>query len=146
MSIGIERLIPLIVGTAAGAAYLVGCAAFPGFILNVDMLLSDTVTVGAVMVGFIATAKAIVVAWPDAHLRKEMVESGFIRDYAGYLVAGIRWGFAMIILGLTLQGVALYPLLPECILGAVWLFTTAGSLTACWRACSILTRLLRLVR
>lgn len=64
-------------------------------------LLSASISASAILVGFIATAKSILMALPPDGIRKNLNESGYIDDLASYLSHAMIGNLAFCVLNMA---------------------------------------------
>src|ERR1044072_859369 len=94
-----ERIYPCVAGIAAAAIYLtvpkLRDYVFPDTLPN---LLSALVSVGGIAVGFLATAKSIMISVDDRPIVKRMKEVKIYQRVMSYLRAAIRWSFMLAVM------------------------------------------------
>jgi hypothetical protein len=99
MALIAERSYPLVVGIASGAIYLTAPALrnhqLPDTLTG---LLSAMVSVAGIAVGFLATAKSILVSIDDKEIIRKLKKVGYYKRIIGYLRSAIRWSFALAVL------------------------------------------------
>ena len=105
MPLQIERRYPIIGAIVAGAVYLVffRTRAFPS---TLHELFAAVISVGAIAVGFLATAKTILVSLSDRAVVEKLRDLGYYRWVVDYIIEAINWSFAIAALsaaGLLLQ-------------------------------------------
>lgn len=138
----IERSYPAALGIAAAAIYL-RVPAFRDYVWpdTITNLLGAVVTVGGVSVGFLATAKAILIAVDDRPIIKRAREAGVYRSILKYFRAAIRWSFLLTVLSaaaLTFdyRGLKVWDW-PHAYGTAVWIGVTVTALFAYFRIAQI---------
>src|SRR2546421_7200350 len=62
-----------------------------------DNVYSAAVSLGAILVGFLATSQSIVATMLQTNTIKDLKRSEFFKDFVGYLTAGIYAGVAFVI-------------------------------------------------
>lgn len=134
MSLFIERWYPWIFGAAAGVVwYRFG----PSLPMDGNFL-SSALTLGSILAGFLATAKAILLGMQGSQIMRDLRRSGYIRDLVAYLRSGIYASFSFSIVSLAgffnLSGNAVY--------GAVWCAMAVLAAAAFYRVVQILLRVL----
>ena len=85
MSLSFERLYPFLFAIASSILALVQGASLPTDASFCAGLLSAAISASAIFVGFVATAKSIIMALPTEGIRKQLHDSGYIIDLACYL-------------------------------------------------------------
>ncbi len=88
MNLTIERYHPWLVALAATSLWVYFKPAFPG---DEKEFLGAAISLGAILTGFIATAKAILAALPNDSVMGRLRSSGYITDLISYL-AGSLYG------------------------------------------------------
>jgi hypothetical protein len=101
----VERLYPVVGAIIAGVAYLVffRTRTFPP---TLHELFAAVISVGAISVGFLATAKTILVSLSDRPVVQKLRDMGYYRWVVDYIIEAINWSFAIAALsaaGLLLQ-------------------------------------------
>lgn len=81
-----ELLYPIVGGGAAGIAWLVFGTHFP---VDEKEFLAAALSLGAILTGFITTAKAILAALPSDSVMKRLRDSGYILDLVFYLAQAL---------------------------------------------------------
>jgi hypothetical protein len=82
MNLTLERLYPLLVALIAATTWWWLSPSFPK---DEGEFLSSALTLGAILTGFIATAKAILAALPSDSIMGRLRKSGYIDDLILYL-------------------------------------------------------------
>lgn len=85
MSLTFERWYPLMFAIASAIAAMLLDAALPNSESYRAGLLSAAISASAIFVGFVATAKSILMALPAEGIRKQLHDSHYIDDLASYL-------------------------------------------------------------
>lgn len=98
MNLDWERFYPYLVGVIAALAWW---AVAPEFHAEKSDVLSASLTVGAILTGFLATSKAIMLSMNDAPIMRELRESGYIKDLVSYLAQAILFSFFYAIVSLV---------------------------------------------
>jgi len=122
-----ERLYPFVIGIAAGTAWYLLKIEFPQG--KADTILSSTLTFGAILTGFIATAKTILMSLKGSRLFRTLVSSGYIKD----LVSFLRDSIITSLLFCIASFVGFFIGVHSCYFGAIWIGLAAMSLSAFWR-------------
>ena len=76
----IENLYPYIIGMLASIVWLIVSPLFP----EKDSLLSSTLTVSGIFVGFLATSKAILISM-NSPIIDELKKTGYIHELVSYI-------------------------------------------------------------
>lgn len=99
MAFAFERCYPLLGGLIVAAVYLL-VPSLRTYVLpdTLPLLLSAVVTVAAIAVGFLATAKSILIASDDRPIIKRIKDAGLYRRILRYFRAAIFWSFLLSIL------------------------------------------------
>lgn len=112
MKATIERWLPFVVGLAGSVVvYLYLPATQTLNSPRWERLFSDAATLGGIIVGFVATAKAILFVLPDRPAIQFLRDSGHLRRLVRFLFADIRiWLFVCVTgVALSVAGVKLPP-------------------------------------
>jgi hypothetical protein len=101
---------------------------------TLPVLLSAVVTVAAIAVGFLATAKSILIAADDRPIIHRIKEAGFYNRIIGYFRSAIAWSFALSIasavpLIFDYKGLKEWDW-PHAYGTALWLFIAGGALAS----------------
>jgi len=138
MSLTFERLYPWMFGLAAMlAAWMLGIT-FPDD--SRKELLSAAISISSIFAGFLATAKAILMAMPSTGLMRELKDNtGYIGDLAGYLRDGLIASLSFAIISLL----GFFPLGHGAWFVAIWIGLAVISVAAFWRVSNIMTYLLK---
>lgn len=139
MSLTYEKLYPWLFAIAAGIlAYLLGLG-FPDGGRN--DVLSAGISISSIFAGFLATAKAILMAMPESsqfyRLKKKTT---YGNDLADYLRDGLAGSLAFALVGL----VGYFHAGDSVLYFAVWLGLAAFSISAFWRVSTIMVGLLKM--
>lgn len=133
MRLFIEKISPYLIGFLAGlTAYLMGVN-FP----KSDSILSSTLTVSGIFVGFMATSKAILMSM-SSPIIAELKSSGYIADLIGYIGSAI-WinlvfcGISVLGFFLAEQSFSWYPVL--------WIAASTCALVAFIRVTHIMLKI-----
>lgn len=97
MSKWTESYFPLIFAILGGAVWFYFEPRFP---LDEKEFLAATISLGAVLTGFIATSKAILAALPSDSAMKRLRESGYIDDLLSYLSQALYSSLTFCVLSL----------------------------------------------
>jgi hypothetical protein len=98
MTLQFERLYPWLF--AAGLAGLAWKFHVQIPVESKSDLLSASISVGAILAGFLTTAKAIFMALPATSIKSDFLRSGYIADLARYMAEGICSCLAFCVLNL----------------------------------------------
>jgi len=107
-------------------------------------LFSAVITISAIAVGFLATAKSIMLSMDKKRVIRQLKEIGQYDTILQYLMSAVHWAFACSILSAC-------ALLVDCKeqpcwfpwAFAVWLFVTTTTATSCYRVIRIFHKILR---
>lgn len=94
-SIHLERLSPYILATAGGLLWWKFQVVLP----TGDAILGSSLTLGAILTGFLATAKAIVMSL-DSPIMQRIRETTYINDLVSYLSQAIWLSFGFCIVSI----------------------------------------------
>lgn len=130
----------------AGVALLVAWFAFPHLphTGHAEPLLSSTINLAGIAIGFLATAKAIVYSLGSSRLMKAYRDLGYTKHLADYFMSAIYWSFFLAALSaacLVLRGSV--PHMAKLGLEAVWVAILVGALAAYHRILMIFQLILR---
>lgn len=111
-------------------------------------LLAGLLNVAAIMVGFLVTAKSILLSIDDRWIIKRSKEAGAFEMLVGYMVAATYWWLGTALL--SALGVAMIPSsladwqkIIAVRMFAVWVFVAATSVLAAFRVLTIYSSILR---
>lgn len=135
MRLFIEKISPFLLGFLAGlAAYLVDIQ-FP----DGDAILSSTLTVSGIFVGFMATSKAILMSM-SSPIIESLKSSGYMADLINYIGSAIWINLlfcGVSVLGFFLAG-QIQPWYP-----VLWVAVSVGALVAFIRVTDIMMKVFR---
>lgn len=97
MKLSIERRYPFLGATFAASVWLWLSPPFP---TAEKEFLAAAISIGAILTGFIATAKAILAALPSDSVMGRLRASGYVKDLVSYLAASLYGCLAFSIYGL----------------------------------------------
>lgn len=120
--------------------WFVGCQTFPS---QPSGLLAASGGASAVLVGFLATAKTVILSLSGAKVFKALKEAGFTKALFGYLYWAIIWGILFLILsvvGFFVTDVATPSWFP-----VLWVFCGALALSLFVQITNLLFKLLQWV-
>lgn len=106
---------------------------------NLPSLLSAAISVAAILVGFMATMKSILMAAPG--LTSGLRDADFLGDLASYLTAATSANLAFCVF--SLSGFFPWAATNQEIFSVVWLGGGISSILTFWRVTRIMTVLLR---
>ena len=86
MKRSVEAAYPLAVGVLFGAAWWCAGPALP---IDEKEFLAAAISLGAVLTGFIATAKAILATLPSESVMRQLRASGYVNDLVDYLAQAL---------------------------------------------------------
>ncbi|HNO78951.1 MAG TPA: hypothetical protein PKN33_12905 [Phycisphaerae bacterium] len=107
-------------------------------------LMNATISLSAIAIGFLATAKSVILSIKDEAIIRTLKESGDHDRLLGYFMKAIRWSFGLGILsaiGLLIDFEA--DTTPHPWLFSIWLFTLAETGFCSYRVIDLFTRILR---
>lgn len=93
-----ERSYPYVGGAVAFAGWWYACPSFPA---DVQPVLGASLTLSAILTGFLATSKAILMSLHGSTMAKGLRESGYIDDLVSYLAQAIWLAFGFSVLSLV---------------------------------------------
>lgn len=142
MSLTFERWYPAIFAVAACVAAWMGGATLPGSDSYRAGLLSAAISASAIFVGFVATAKSILMALPAGGIRQQLQDSGFKVDLAIYL----NQAMASNLMFCTLNIIGFFPFSQQhdSVFSDVWIGLGVFCITSFWRVGRVMTAILRL--
>ncbi|MEZ6099972.1 MAG: hypothetical protein R3E01_13470 [Pirellulaceae bacterium] len=98
MSLAIERWYPVLGGAVVAIVYfavpVLRQYALPA---TASTLMAAIVSIGGIAIGFLATAKSILVSIDDKAIIAKLKKSGYYRRIISYLRYAVRWSFALTI-------------------------------------------------
>ncbi len=143
MSRSFERLYPWIFGLAAGGIAFCAGVALPSDDSRLTALLSASISTSAILVGFLATVKAILMALPESAIKTQLRDSDEMTTLSGYLSSAMSANLLFCVLNIgcffsPAQGISNA-------VSAVWFACGVYALSAFWRVGQIMLVILRLV-
>lgn len=139
-SLSLERSLPAGLGVIAMIASVTLGLALPDDAKR--EILTATISVGAILAGFLGTTKAILMSLPPSGLPSKLRSSGYMTDLARYLAEALLG--AMALCAVSIVGLfpveSLYPV----IFCAVWAGLSVYALTGFWRVSRIMLSILQL--
>lgn len=135
-----ERWYPLAAGVLAFVVALYWDFTLP--LQRATDLLSATISVGAILAGFIGTAKSILMTLPPQGLIAKLRASRYLEDLAHYLAEAL--GSSLLFCVISVIGFFDIALRWPVWFGAIWLATAVYGGLAFWRTGRIMLALLRL--
>lgn len=140
MSLLVEKLYPVILACIAGVAWWYLSPSFPR---DEKEFLGAAISVGSILTGFIATAKAILAALPNDAVMGRLKKSGYIGELVSYLKQALYGCLAF-----SVYGVIGFFLLEEKspslsrYYAIGWIFLAIFSLAAFHRVASVLIKII----
>lgn len=140
MSLLVEKIYPAIFALIAATAWWYFSPNFPR---DEKEFLGAAISVGSILTGFIATAKAILAALPNDAVMGRLKKSGYIKELASYLTQALYGCLAF-----SVYGMIGFFLLEEKSpsLGKYyaigWIFSAVFSLLAFHRVASVLIKII----
>lgn len=98
MSLTFERIYPFLFGIAAGIVWWLTDMAIPG--AAHDAILSSSLSLGAILTGFLATSKTILISLMGTSVMERLKSSGYDADLIQYLAHAIWLSFAFSVVSL----------------------------------------------
>lgn len=132
-----ERIYPFAIALLAGAAWYYSNLKFP--INETKEVLASAISLGAILTGFIATAKAILAALPSDSVMRHLRSSGYIDDLIDYLASSLYGCLAFSVY--CLVGFFVSPLSNLYVI--IWMMLGAFALSAFFRVVRILLKILK---
>ena len=99
-------------------------------------ILSASLTLGAILSGFLATSQSILLSLSGG-IKKELNSSGYIDNLTLYLTEGILFSFSFAIISLVGFFICNY------LIQLIWLFLAFSSVLAFWRVTYITLKILK---
>lgn len=138
----VENCYPLVGGLAVGGVYL-SVGSLRDYVMpdTISNLLAAVVSVGGIAVGFLATAKSILIAVDDRPIVERMKEAKIYRRVLRYFRAAIFWSFLLTVVSVVAlffdyKGLKQWDW-PHAIGTSVWLAVAAASVLAYHRIARI---------
>lgn len=135
MSLFFERAYPYLGLIAAIVLWHYFC---PGFPRDVSNFLSASLTLGSILTGFVATAKAILMSLQGTQVMRDLSNSGYINDLVSYLAQSIFASFAFSVCSLVGYFVHSYEAY-----GYVWVGIGTLSALTFFRVMTLLLKILK---
>ena len=108
-----------------------------------DNVYAAAVSLGAILVGFLATAQSIVATMLHTNVIKDLREGDFFKDFVRYISSAIYAGMAFVVVSFVL--LVGYPELPSAIrhyAECLWIGTCVAALGTFLRATRLLAKVL----
>lgn len=145
MWLAIERWYPLALGIIAAILYRFTPASEYQPPETLSALMAAVVSVGGIFVGFLATAKSILVSIDDKEIVKKLKKARYYRAVIAYIRLAILWSFALTIysaaaLLVDFKGTQATPFQWQpwhATLFSVWIFLLVGSIASYYRVAQI---------
>lgn len=141
----LERTYPALIGLAASGTYL--CLRWTAPIpATAKDLFASIVDALAIAIGFLGTAKSILLSLQNKRVVRHLKEGGQYDDLLGYVMAAIHWSFcgaALTAVGLFVFDPAAEPVRWHTFAFAVWVFVVSTAAAACYRVVRLLAMILR---
>lgn len=140
-SLTIEAWFPYVAALLLTAAYVrFGRSSWPK---EAEALLGASGGASAVLIGFLATAKAIVLSLSGTKLYKTLRTAGYHEDMLNYILSATLTGLIFMVFSIAGFFVLTKDHLPPVWYPPLWFFLGTLSLLLFWRFTSILFRMLR---
>lgn len=142
MGLKAERILPYVIGVLAGMAWHWLHLKLPGNPSTTESLLSASITFGAIIIGFLSTAKAIIASVYNAPFMGDLRDSGYMSDLVRYLLEAV-------LIALAFVGVNFYGYIGQYhgpIFQCLWFSLLLCSSAAFVRVTLILAALLKKIR
>ncbi|MCC6493498.1 MAG: hypothetical protein IT424_10800 [Pirellulales bacterium] len=96
MALTWEKWYPILIASAVTAIYL-SVPALRQYALppTASALMAAIVSIGGIAIGFLATAKSILVSIDDREIIQKLKSSGYYKRIIAYLRTAIRWSFLL---------------------------------------------------
>jgi len=142
----IERWYPLAGGATVALAFLfVSPQAFPVQADAAPSLFSAVISLAAIAVGFLATAKSILIAIENGIAVRQLKSVGLYETLVSYLVTATRWGFVLSVASILCFVIDLrQPAGWHRFALTLWLFSLVTAGLTFYRVFEIFARVLRL--
>ena len=98
MTLAFEKYYPLLIAIIAAVLWDAAGIVFPP---NPDSLLSSTLTLAAILTGFLATAKSVLMSIAGTKTHSDLHTSGYMDRLIGYLSHAIKTSFGVCIWALV---------------------------------------------
>lgn len=140
MSLVFERWYPVFFGLCAALFAALLDARLPTDSSYLAGLLSASISASAILIGFIATAKSILIALPSS-FRKELHDSGYMEDLARYLNEAMSSNIIFCMLNIF----GFFPIFQLNVqyLSPIWIGTGVYCFAVFWRVGSIMVAVLK---
>lgn len=137
----LEKLFPWLASFCCVVAWLYFS---PPFAPDLKEFFAASVSVGAIFAGFLATAKAILMAMPPGSVMDAIRKSNYIENLVGYIRDAVYGAIAFVVI--SFAGFFVISSAPSVIpvwYPPGWLFLGVFSLTAFLRVCHLLFKILK---
>lgn len=143
MSRRFERWYPWLFAIGCGALAAVFEVRLPNDDARLTALLSASISTSAILVGFLATVKAILMALPESSIKTQLSASGEMATLSGYLSAAMTSNLAFCVLNIA----TFFLEAAKCpaLLSYIWIMLGVAALLGFWRVGQIMLMILRLV-
>lgn len=143
MSRRFERWYPWLIAIGCGALAALLDVRLPKEDGRLTALLSASISTSAILVGFLATVKAILMALPDSSIKSQLSASKEMATLSGYLSAAMTSNLAFCLLNIG----TFFLEAADCpaVLTYIWVTVGVAALLGFWRVGQIMLMVLRLV-
>jgi hypothetical protein len=138
-----ERRYPLIAGLAAGIAFFFLAPSFPVAADAAPSLFSAVISVAAIAVGFLATAKSILLSIENKPIIADLKAHGRYSTLIDYLMCATKWSFFLAVMSITCFLADLKTPYWHRWLFAFWVFAMFSTGASCFRVIHIFGKILR---
>ena len=145
MKLRLERTYPILIGLAGGSAFFALAPKFPVAADAAPSLFSAIISIAAIAVGFLATAKSILLSIDSRPIIAKLRAAGYYDTLIDYLMGAAFWS-------LTLAGASIVCFLADLKseelwwhrwMFAFWIFTMFTAGATCHRVVHIFGKILR---
>jgi hypothetical protein len=149
-----EKHFPVCLGLiVSGIALLI--MGSQGKVLNIGNILSETINVSAITIGFLATTKSILFSIGNRRVIRELKDAELYNTIVDYLVSAIKWSFGLALLSAMYRLFAIPHIMTSVdilrdlrgnvniLISCFWLFVAVTMLGSCYRVIDIFTKLLK---
>lgn len=136
MSLLLEKIYPYFGGAISAALWWYLGLDLPS---PPELVLSSSLTLGAILTGFLATSKTILISLRGTEVMESLKESTYIDELVSYIAQAVWLSFAFSVLAI----VGLFMSSPTHVFSIVWIFFAIASGLAFIRVTNVILKIIK---